>query len=203
MDTGYENPSSFNKAFRKRFGVAPNEFRDNKRVPWVVQTNLKAIFMDNTALKPKIKEIKEKKVIYVQSIGDYNKTAKPAWEKVCGFAQKHKLFGFSTEMIGISYDDPSITEPDRCRYEACVAVSKEVKPEGEVGFKTIPAGKYAVFNFKGPYEKLHEAYDYIFGKYIPENKIELRNAPCFEKYLNSPDKTKPENLKTEICIPIE
>lgn len=30
-NTGYENPQSFNRAFRKRFGCAPNEYRQNRR----------------------------------------------------------------------------------------------------------------------------------------------------------------------------
>jgi AraC family transcriptional regulator len=37
---------------------------------------------------------------------------------------------------------------------------------------------------------------------LPESGLELRNAPEFEKYLNSPENTKPEKLRTEIYIPI-
>ncbi|MEZ8051404.1 GyrI-like domain-containing protein [Vibrio sp. 1F169] len=34
--------------------------------------------------------------------------------------------------------------------------------------------------------------------------FELRDQPCFEVYLNrDPRRTKPENLKTEIYIPIK
>jgi AraC family transcriptional regulator len=31
----------------------------------------------------------------------------------------------------------------------------------------------------------------------------LRNAACFEKYLNNPENTAPEKLKTEIYVPVE
>ncbi|NOY94898.1 MAG: GyrI-like domain-containing protein [Chlorobi bacterium] len=38
---------------------------------------------------------------------------------------------------------------------------------------------------------------------MPESGIELRDAPCFEKYLNLPEKTRPEKLLTEIYMPIQ
>ena len=159
--------------------------------------------MNPKDLKISIKELKPRKVIFVHGIGTYKDVAGVCWEKVCGFAKKNRLFGFSTEFIGISYDDPNVTEPDRCRYEACLTVSKEVKPEGEIGFKIIPGGRHLVIKYKGPYEGFHEVYDYIFGKYIHENNLELKEEPCFENYLNSPEKTKPEKLLTEIFIPVK
>ncbi len=113
------------------------------------------------------------------------------------------MFGFKTDFIGISHDDPSVTEPGKCRYDACIAVTKDVKPGGEIGVKEINGGKYAIFTHKGSYEKFSDSYGYIYGKWIPENGHELRDSPCFEKYLNSPDKTKPGKLVTEIYIPIQ
>ena len=70
-------------------------------------------------LKPKIKELKPKQVIYVNSIGAYSgKGTEDAWEKVCGFAGKNKLFGWKTEFFGISHDDPKVTEAEKLRYDA-------------------------------------------------------------------------------------
>jgi AraC family transcriptional regulator len=204
FEVGYDTPSSFNKAFRKRFGVSPGEFRDNRRSSWATDLiTQKRIIMERKDFKPKTKVLKDKKVIYIQRIGNYNDTAGNAWDKVCAYAKEKRLFGMSTEFIGLSHDDPTVTEPEKCRYEACIAVSKEVKPEGEVGFKVIPGGKFLVFKFKGPYDKLGEAYNYIYGHYIPENKIELGEGCGFEKYLNSPEKTKPEKLQTEIYLPLK
>jgi AraC family transcriptional regulator len=154
-------------------------------------------------MKPKFKELKTKKVIYVNSIGAYsNKGTEEAWDILCAFAENQKLFGWKTEFIGISHDDPNVTDTERLRYDACITVTKEVTPEGRIGVKTIEGGKYAMFLHKGPYEGFQELYDYIYGVWLPESSFELRDLPCFEKYLNSPDKTKPENLKTEIYIPV-
>ncbi|MEZ5083849.1 MAG: GyrI-like domain-containing protein [Bacteroidales bacterium] len=137
-------------------------------------------------LKPKFKELKSRTVIYVNSIGPYEaQGTEQAWEKVCAFAEKNKLFGRATEFIGISHDDPNLTEAGKLRYDACIVVSKDVKPEGEVGVKTIEGGRYAIFMHKGPYAYFQKTYDYIYGIWLSESGEELRDIPCFEKYLNS------------------
>lgn len=201
---GYENPSSYNKAFKKRFDISPLEYRENKTMQIkITANNLKTDIMENLDLKPKIKELKEKKVIYAQALGPYSESAKKTWDAVCLFAKKNRLFGFKTEFIGISHDDPDVTEQEKLRYDACLTISREVKTEGEIGVKNISGGKYAIFTHKGPYEKFSDSYRYIYGKWIPENNIGLREAPCYEKYLNSPDKVKPEKLLTKIFIPIK
>ncbi len=203
LKVGYGNTSSFNKAFKKRFGISPNEYRQDRSLSKAESTRIKIYAMENLkSLEPKIKEIKAKNLIYAQALGNYNKSAGEAWEKVCDFAKKKRLFGFKTEFIGISHDDPNVTDADKLRYDACLVVSKDVEPEGEIGIQQIKEGKYAIFTHKGPYDKLNDSYGYIYGKWMMDNNIQLRDTCGFEKYLNSPDKTKPEKLRTEIYVPI-
>lgn len=202
---GYDNLSSFSKAFKKRFVIAPVEYRQKN----IDLLKISHISIEQNAMKflkdiqPKIKTIKAKKLIYAQALGAYNESSQKAWEQVCRYAKEKRLFGFRTEFIGISFDDPTVTESEKLRYNACLTVSKEVKPEAEIGVMQIPEGKYAIFTHKGPYEELNSSYNYIFGQWMAENKIELRNEPCLENYLNTPEKTKPEKLVTEIMVPIE
>ena len=205
FNVGYENPSSFNKAFKKRFGVSPAEYRKNNVSYYQsLSSTIKFNAMENLkSLQPKFKEVKPKTVIYTRTLGNYNHSAGKAWNTVCEFAGKKKLFGFGTEFIGISHDDPKVTDAEKLRYDACIVVKKEVLPEGEIGIQEISGGKYAVFTHKGPYEKLENSYDYIFGKWLYESESELRNVPCFEKYLNEPEKIKPEKLLTEIYVPVQ
>lgn len=200
--TGYETPAAFSNAFRKRFGCTPVEYRNEKTIVMTINY-INEPQISITMKNPKIKEVKSMKVIFIQSIGEYGKQEmKNSWEKLVSFIKKNKLFSFGMDCLGISYDDPSITEPSKCRYEACVKIKKEATPEGEIGIKTIEGGKFAVFMHKGPYDKLGLIYNEIYRNWIPANKIEVRNEPPFEKYLNTPGRTKPENLKTEIYIPI-
>lgn len=200
---GYETPASFSNAFKKRFGVSPAEYR-NEKAPVVTKNYINEPPVEITLNKPKVKIIDPMNIFFIQSIGEYgNQEMQDSWEKLFAFIRKNKLFSLGMNFFGICYDNPSVTEPTKCRYEACAKTKKEAKPEGEIGLKTIEGGKYAVFMHKGPYDKLGLVYHEIYKNWIPQNKIEMRNVPSFEKYLNNPNHTKPENLKTEIYIPIQ
>ncbi len=200
---GFEVPSSLNKAFRKRFGTTPAAFRETKKalIPFeLIHSNNQVMELN---LKPQIKEIKDKKVVYVQSIGKYAESAGQAWSDLCDFMKEEKLFGFGLETIGIGHDDPSVTESEKLRYDACMTVKKEVMPKGNVGVKIIEGGKYAIFKYKGPYTNLEQVYNYIFKNWLPGSSYKLEDKPCFEKYMNNPEKTKPENYKTHIYVPLK
>jgi AraC family transcriptional regulator len=201
---GYENIAGFSKAFKKRFGMSPAVFRISKGKMNILPENVEPLIIKDMELKEKISAEKERKVVYVQSIGKYgDKGTGESWNKIVTFAKSKRLFGMRTEFIGISHDDPDVTTPEKCRYDACITVTKNVEPDGEVGVKTIEGGKYAIFRLKGPYEKLSDAYRYIYMEWLPRSNVKTRNIPCFEKYLNNPGNAKPAKLLTEIYVPIE
>jgi AraC family transcriptional regulator len=199
---GYDTPAAFTKAFQKRFGTSPSDYRQNKG-----SLKLESIHLSNSKLKvmnlkPKIREIKPIPVVYIHSIGNYNDVG-PVWERLMQFIKEKKLFSFNMDFIGVSYDDPTVTESEKLRYDACVSVRKEVKGEGEVGYKVLEGGLYAIFRHKGPYESLSQSYDQIYLNWLPQSGYELRDAPPVEFYLNHPERTKPENLKTDIYVPVK
>jgi AraC family transcriptional regulator len=207
LSAGYETPAAFAKAFKQRFGKSPTEYKKIKRDQLPTMTDVsdttcrKRRMMD---MKPEIRTIPEQKVLFVRKTGPYAKAASVAWSALMKFAYSHRLMSKDTKGIGISHDNPDITPEDKIRYDACITFQGAVKPEGEVGMQKIGGGKYAVFLHSGPYEKLGETYNAIFSQWLPEAGEKLREAPCFEVYLNrDPRRTKPEKLRTEICIPIQ
>ncbi|MCH9813606.1 MAG: AraC family transcriptional regulator [Epsilonproteobacteria bacterium] len=199
LSSGYETNASFSKAFKKHFGMTPKAFAQSVKKREGVKM-----------LEPALVTLEPLEVLYVRREGDYHTSAPLAWEAVCGFAygQKYKnhksLMGDEAVMIGISHDDPHTTPIEKLRYDACVSWDdKSVDPEGEVFGKTIEGGKYAMFLHKGAYEGLQNTYDLIWN-WVTESGVELKDLPVFEKYLNKdPRKTKPQNLRTEIYLPIK
>lgn len=154
-------------------------------------------------MKPKIIERPETQALFVRRTGAYRESASAAWEAVCRFAGSRGLPSAGQEYIGISHDDPQITAQEKLRYDACITLRQPVKPEGEVGVQSIAGGRYAVFLHKGPYEKLTGTYQFIFGVWLPGSGEKLRDVPSFERYLNTPQTTRPEALQTEIYIPLK
>jgi len=200
---GYDSPASFTKAFKKYFGVSPTEFRNTNNSFTMKTLIADKILPDGFKLKPKIAERTAKRAIYIRLIGDYKSNDySQAWEKIWGFIKEKRLFGFNQECLGIAYNDPNITEDDKCQYDCCVTISKDMKPEGEIGVKNIEGGRYAVFKFKGSPDKVGPVYNAIFNTWLPESDYELRDAPCFEKYIKF-SKTNHDKNKTEVYIPIK
>lgn len=201
LDAGYESPAGFSRAFEERFSMAPTECRKSHRLMLQVRAAQLQPRNPHAMIAPEIRQRPETRVAFVRHTGPYAGVG-AAWEKVCGFAAAHNLFGPTTTMIGIGWDDPSITAGDRIRYDACLTVGPEVAPSGEVGVQTIPGGRYAVFVHAGPYDRLMNTYDAIFRDWLPGSGEQLREQPAFELYLNSPDHTPPAELRTEIWVPL-
>ena len=54
----------------------------------------------------------------------------------------------------------------------------------------------------GPYERLSETYAELCGRWVPAQGREIRSAPALEFYLNDPESTEPEELLTEVHVPL-
>jgi AraC family transcriptional regulator len=200
-NVGYEMPSSLSKSFKLFYGITPTEYRINKNIFIMKKEELNPGFKSKA---PKILELNDKTAIYIRLTGAYDELDfSGTYTKLWAFIKEHKLFSAGIEVICNYYDDPKVTESSRLRTDVCLVIQKPAKPQGEIGVKVIPGGKYAVFSYQGPYDKLGMVYDTIFSEWLPSSGSELRNLPLYEKYCNDPARTKPEKLKTEIYVPIQ
>ena len=199
---GYENQSSFNKAFKRQFSYTPSQVRQ-QRVS--ISTIISKPHTERTIeMKPEIKNIEDICVIGARETGSYAEAAPKAWGRIMKYAYSNKLMGKDIRSIGITHDDPSVTESDNIRYDACLDINTNIKNADNLKKYTISGGRYAVFLHKGVYAGLQQSYAYIFNEWLPESGHSLRDEnTCFEIYLNrDPRKTKPKNLRTEIYIPL-
>jgi len=208
FEAGYETVESFTRSFRSRFGTAPSRYRTEKKkrggeqggpelVSWIALREGGAIMMDVKILKKD-----SRKVAFVRHIGPYIQCGE-AWEKLCRWAGPRGLLNRNTTFLGLSYDDPEVTPADKIRYDACITVGADVQPEGEIGVQEIPAGDFAVYLHKGPFEKLIDTYGALCGRWLPESGREIKDQSSVEIYLNDPNTTAPEDLLVEIQIPLE
>lgn len=197
---GYGSPSSLSKIFKQFYGISPNEYRNNK--DHVIMKPLEI----NPALDVtmEVREQQPKQVIYVRLTGAYMALAYcEAWKKLYAYVSEEKIDTRYMEYICIYHDDPKVTEPKNLRTDVCFTVPSPAQPRGEIGVKEIPGGKYLIFLYKGPYANLGAVYDTIYGHWIPQGGYTVSNSRGYESYLNSLESTPPEELLTEICIPVE
>lgn len=197
--TGYDNPQSFSKAFKRYFGISPKMYliqlkdRLKKRVQAGSGMNMSII--------PEIIEEPNIDLIYTGVIGKYGdpEPYDQAWQNLIRYAKENDLLFKETRFMGISFDDPNVTKQDKCRFYACASVKEKIKPVGEIGYIMIPGGKYAVFTYRGSYSRLQYLYDEISVNFT----CELRHGVSYEEYISDPAKTPEADLITKIFIPIK
>lgn len=202
LDSGFDTPSSFTKAFKKFHGNPPKNFRAIFQEMHKNTYNLKDLKM----IQPeKIENLKEMTLLFVRKQGNYIRSAIEAWKILDEFIARKNLNKNTIRYFGISHDDPKITEESHLRYDACITAPSSIKEEGQVGKQVLKGGLYAIFEHKGAYEGLEKTFNEIFLKWLPTSKKnydELR--PTFCEYFHKECRNNhPEKLITKVFIPLK
>lgn len=202
-DAGYETLSSFIKVFNQEKGISPKKYRE--------QVHPFALEQPRGAKMPKAIYLHraDEEVLFVRKTGDYNETPDGAFVALKGFLQEE---GISPETIkafyGTALDDHYIVDRIKCRFEACVALTRTPLGKGEVGRKILRGGRYVVFENYGPGTppSLEEAMDDILRYWYPSLKGEsLGHSPPFFEFVYCLDKSSSPADKrlTRIYIPLQ
>lgn len=212
LASGYDNQASFNKAFNQLFGHAPGKVRSQHLEAVVntvaVHSGQLDLMEGINKMKVNIQTIDDIPVLAVRKQGAYKEAASEAWQALMSFCYGNKLMTPTAKSFGISHDNPDITQTELIRYDACLFLGdkgqeKPLELTANIVRDTIKGGKYAIFRHSGSYENLPASYNYIFNVWLQQSEYELRESYCFEQYLNrDPRRTKPENLKTDIFVPL-
>jgi effector-binding domain-containing protein len=98
------------------------------------------------------------------------------------------------------YHDQEYKEKDE-DIEVAIPITGRMEADGGMEIKSLPPARVLAVVHKGSYETLHLTYKELFD-YIMKNGMEFA-GPVRELYLSDPCKTAPEELLTEIQIPIK
>jgi AraC family transcriptional regulator len=150
----------------------------------------------------RIENMTPMRVAFIRHNGPYE-TCCQAWGQLYDWAARNHFVGPGTIGVGASYDDPELTPPEEIRYDACLTCNENFNSNGEVSVQMLGGGKYATCIHRGPYRGLKRSFRQILREWIPQSGRLPRQAPCLEIYIDDPDKTPEEDLRTKICVPIE
>lgn len=143
------------------------------------------------------------RVAAIRHVGPYTETGQ-AFMRLFMWAGPRGLAGPDAKAIGLYWDDPATVPEPELRSDACVAVADDVEadPAAGVEIRTVDGGDYAVVRHQGPYTEVPAVYKHIFETWLPTSGRSLREAPCFERYLNNPLDTAPADLLTDVHVPL-
>jgi AraC family transcriptional regulator len=223
LSVGFGSGEAFARAFKSRFGCSPTAWRDQQSSQRHAKSNpgqakgkhgqvLQALFAEHRAspnlnkeptVKATIIDRQPATVAYFRHLGPYGESIAKFWQETyVPWAVMNKL-GADHARYGISHDDPDITAPGQCRYDACAEVSPDFMATGGALKKTIPGGKYAVLRFKGTVEQVGDAWAALLRDWLPGSGLQLDGRPCFEYYpKGAAHDGKTGEFECDICIPV-
>lgn len=193
FDAGYGSHEAFTRAFRARFGMPPREYRDRERSATAA-----------AELGFEMRDEAERACLALRHTGPYAECSQ-AWTRLYAAAGPTGVLAAMTGSLGLVYDDPEVTDADHLRYDACLVVPADVARRhagGDLVARVVPAGRYAVARYRGPYDDIDDTYLALLGRWMPLRGLELARDPVVEVYVNSPIDTAPADLLTDVCVRI-
>jgi AraC family transcriptional regulator len=103
--------------------------------------------------------------------------------------------------LGVYYNNPNEVKEEELKWAVGFPVPQDANVQAPLNKTEFKDLKAVVYLHIGPYEKMGESYDRVF-KYIEDNGYRAV-WPVYDRYLNNPQMVKPEELETEIIVPVE
>ena len=186
----------------KDFDVSLYYNQDTRNQLWRVKMKNKAI-----QTNVEVKDMPELHVAYIRHIGPYKGDQElfgRLFNKLMAWAGPRGLLRFpETHVMTMYHDNPDITDESRLRTDACITVPEDTQVEGEIGKAKIPAGKYAVGHFEITPDQYQDAWNTVYGGWLPESGYQPEDGPCYELYLNDPKQHPDGKHVVDICVPVK
>jgi AraC family transcriptional regulator len=212
LGVGFGSAEAFARAFKTRFDCSPSEWRNSKydqAARKAGQSPRLALREDGDSSQTEfaMKNVKlidrdPVHVAYLRHTGEYGPAIGRFWmETVAPWMGTNNVDG--RERYGISLDDPSVTKPSQCRYDACIQSREGEVLSGSPQRKVIPGGKYAALRFVGTGAQIGAAWDSILRDWLPQSGLQLDARPFFEYYpVDGAYDEKTGAFTCDICVPV-
>ncbi|MBU2711822.1 AraC family transcriptional regulator [Zooshikella harenae] len=215
----FSSSQNFSKAFRQHFKMTPSAYRKQKRKFGNNPSNkenvlsLKATYAMTPSLsdlpkinrsievKAEIKTLPEYHVAYVRKIGPYGPdTCEKAFNELCQWAAPKGLLNTGI-VLGVYWDNPEVTPPEKCRVDACITLPPGATLEDPIATQTLQGGPFAVCHFEVKPDQFQQAWDNAFT-WLVDNGYECGEQPCYEIYYNNASDYPEGKWIFDICIPL-
>ena len=201
INAGYESHEAFTRAFKQACNLNPREFRAQlslqawDKPPYCLPKQGEMI------MNVTIKNLKARRLAVLEHRGDPQKVGDSvnrliSWAKSQTISLKPK----AGDAFGFGYDDPQTTPPEEFRFDLGLTVPEQLKLEGEIIEKRLPAGRYAVAIHKGSRNNINDTVYGLYRDWLPASGEELGDLPCIFCYYNFDHEVAETQLITECWL---
>lgn len=209
LESGYESPEAFARAFKKAVGQTPSGFRAQPEwIPWHATyqplAELRSRYMTRkySIADVEITHFETTRVAVLEHRGD----PKLLFESIRRFIdwrrQNHVPPKLSAT-FNIVYDDPFNTPPDQFRFDLCAAISRAVEPnDAGVVERTIPNGRCARLRYVGSEDGMGEAIAFLYAEWLPQSGEETRDFPLFLQRVRFAPEVPEHQAEIDFYLPL-
>lgn len=211
---GFSSSQNMARAFRQHFGVAPVAYRAANSVvarageaqngkqgnalgmtcgqdgamPVLGLAHVvlpETLFQEAAMMQVDVREMPVMTVAYMRHVGPYApETLGPFWGRFMERAGRLGLLHPAVQTLGVSWDDPSITPPEKCRYDASIVVPDSFTRADGLNVQTVGGGLYAVYRRLTACDAFPAAWHELLGVWLPASGWQADDRSCFELYNN-------------------
>ena len=105
-------------------------------------------------------------------------------------------------VLTLSFQRPG-SPPRRWYWKVAVELYTHERPPPGIELDAVDGGRYGLYRLVGPHEGIGTAYRRLFDEWLPGSGQSVLQRPCVELYRNTPGETAPENLVTDLCVPLK
>lgn len=143
----------------------------------------------------------ELRVAAIRHAGAYNRISE-AFDRLNAIVGPAGLLGPDSAMIAIYHDDPKTTPEQNLQSDAAITIPSTAPLPAGLTELVISGGRYARATHRGPYEGLGDAWERFKGEWLAHSGHRVGDGASYEVYRNNPTNTKPDQLLTDLYLPL-
>ena len=108
----------------------------------------------------------------------------------------------SSQPIGVSLSNPW-AKPELAEFFCGFLSGLDADAEACLDTYTRPAGHYISAEYNGPYQQMWQFISKLHSEWVSDNQVVLAKRHVLQQYLNDPQITPPEQLKTRLYFQVD
>ena len=175
---GFSSREAFARAFRRHFGCTPSTWREGAHSTWRAARAPEPPAFDLGEVRLQLEP--RRRIAYMRHIGPYGRAVGRFWGRFEDWARTR--VPDEAMRIGVGLDDEGVTPAQQCRYDACVVVDEQFRPDRHVAMRWLEGGLHAQVGFAGTPDDIVGAWRSFYRDWLPDSGYTVDDRPAFESY---------------------